>query len=86
MKAKQGWALVQRGGLCGMKDVVVSTHRTKDGADTAMIKKGGEPDSEFQKGFTVQPYGIGTGRELVSSEFTGKFLRPVIENQKGGQT
>ncbi len=82
MKTNQGWALVRRGGLCGFKDVVVSTHRTKNGAEFALIKKGGEPDSEFQKGFKIQPYGTGTGRELVNSEFTGKFLRPVIENQE----
>lgn len=50
---KGDWALVQKGGTFGEKDRVLSAHKTKEAAQDAMRKKGGEPDSQFTKGMIV---------------------------------
>ncbi|NBV78217.1 hypothetical protein EBR66_08725, partial [bacterium] len=77
---KQGWALVRGGGPTGMKMVVVSIHKTREGAETAMTKKGAIPDSQFTKGYSIHAFGPGTRYEYLDSEFTGKFLRPLVGN------
>lgn len=77
---KQGYALIRGGGPTGMKMVVVSTHKTREGAETAMIKKGGTPNSLFTKGYSIFAFGPGTRYEYLDTEFTGKFLRPIVGN------
>lgn len=77
---KQGWALVRGGGPTGMKMVVVSIHKTKEGAESAMMRKGGTPDSQFTRGYSIHAFGPGTRYEYLDSEFTGKFLRPLSGN------
>jgi hypothetical protein len=72
---KAGWALLRSQ---GMKEVVVSVHKTKEAAEEAMIKRGGIPNSQFTMGLGVREFGPGTSYEFVDSEYTGKFLRPVL--------
>ena len=67
-----------------MKMVVVSTHKTREGAETAMIKKGGTPESLFTKGYSIFAFGPGTRYEYLDTEFTGKFLRPIVGNRRRG--
>ena len=81
---KQGYALIRGGGPTGMKMVVVSTHKTREGAETAMIKKGGTPQSLFTKGYSIFAFGPGTRYEYLDTEFTGKFLRPIVGNRRRG--
>ena len=81
---KQGFALIRGGGPTGMKMVVVSTHKTREGAETAMIKKGGTPQSLFTKGYSIFAFGPGTRYEYLDTEFTGKFLRPIVGNRRRG--
>lgn len=79
---KSGWALIRKQ---GMKDVVVSTHKTKEGAESAMVKKGGIPDSLFTNGYTIMAFGPQTSYEIVSSEYTGTFLRPKRNPSSGAK-
>ena len=81
---KQGFALIRGGGPSGMKMVVVSTHKTREGAENAMIKRGGTPESLFTKGYSIFAFGPGTRYEYLDSEFTGKFLRPIVGNRRRG--
>lgn len=71
-KPKGDFALVR--GI-GMDDVVVSVHPTKESAEEAMRKKGGEPGSLFTKGMRIVDVGPSSRTELVN--IFGKWtIRP----------
>ena len=72
---KAGFALIR---VSGMQDKVISIHRTQDAAEAAMVKRGGIPRSCFTNGLGVMRFGSGSSYELVDTECTGRFLRPVL--------
>ena len=72
LPGKGDYALVQTRGL---NDVVFSLHATKEDAEKAMRKRGGEPDSMITKGMRVVNVGPKGQMELL--EISGKWtLRP----------
>jgi hypothetical protein len=66
------WALVKAQGL---DDFVLSTHKTKQGAETAMRRHGGEPDSMFTRGMRVVDVGPTAKWELIEV-FGRRTIRP----------
>jgi hypothetical protein len=66
------WALVRSFGL---DENVVSTHRTKEAAEKAMRKHGGEPDSLFTRGMRVVNIGP-EGRNEMIEIFGKRTIRP----------
>lgn len=80
---KGDWALVQTSS--GMKDTVLSVHKTKEAAENAMRKRGGEPNSQFTKSMVIYDVNPKTGTyELLNLD--GKyFVRPNLDNWKKKQ-
>lgn len=62
------WALVK---VEGADDIVLSTHSTKEEAEKAMEKKGGTPNSMFQKSMRIMP--IGTDAKIEIIKVMGKW-------------
>ena len=69
------WALVRKGGTFGEKDRVLSTHRTKEAAEAAMIRKGGIPDSCFTAGLWVVDVSPAGRYERITTS-NGHTIRP----------
>lgn len=80
--AKGNWALVKAVGM--LDDQVLSVHGTKEAAEKAMRKRGGEPDSMFTRGMRIVNVGPGSGMEMIEI-FGNRTIRHASRNPaKGG--
>jgi hypothetical protein len=59
----------------GLDDVVLSKHRTQSSAETAMRKRGGEPNSLITRGMRIVP---ADSVEVIEC-FGRKVIRPKVQ-------